>query len=350
MKKRDIKPRMMHKNQLQRDLSSKQTQNTARTNNYASSEATHTDDKNQRPSYKVAAMYRFLPVNNIHALRTKIYNFTESNVPSICGTLLIAPEGINGTIAAHPDQMDRMVNFLDDILGVKSAETACELKFSYASKQPFNRFKVRPKKELITLRKPESNPHKRVGTYVEPKDWNNLINDPDVILIDTRNDYETKVGMFEGAIDPNMKIFTEFPDWVEKNLDATKDKKVAMFCTGGIRCEKASSYMLAHGFENVYHLKGGILDYLETIPADESKWNGDCFVFDQRVSVGHKLKEGDWAVCHACREPLSAEEMKRDEFEGGVSCHHCIDTLTPEREKALRDRQAHYKKRYSETP
>ncbi len=305
-------------------------------------------------TFKVAAMYRFVPVADIDAMRREIYDFTDANVPSINGTLLLAPEGVNGTIAAHPDEMDVMIDFLDEKLGVKSAlidgEKACELKFSHASEQPFNRFKVRPKKELITLRKPEAVPHEQVGTYVMPEDWNDLINDPDVVLVDTRNDYETKVGIFEGAIDPNMKIFTEFPDWVEDNLDPAKDKKVAMFCTGGIRCEKASSYMLAQGFENVYHLKGGILDYLETIPAEESKWDGECFVFDQRVSVGHGLAEGDWKVCHACREPLSAEELKRPEFEKGVSCHHCVDTLTPEKEKALRDRQKHYAARYDEAP
>lgn len=299
-------------------------------------------------TYQVAAMYRFVSIDDIPALRQEIYDFAEANTPSICGTLLLAPEGVNGTIAASPADMDKMIGFLDSKLGVRSGGVACELKFSHASKQPFNRFKVRPKKELITLRRLEADPTKQVGEYVAPKDWNALISDPDVILIDTRNDYETKVGMFEGTIDPDIKIFTEFPDWVEKNLDATKDKKVAMFCTGGIRCEKASAYMLAHGFENVYHLKGGILEYLETIPADASKWDGDCFVFDHRVSVGNGLEEGDWSVCHACREPLSAAEILRSEYEKGVSCHHCASTLTPEREKALRARQDHYNERYSE--
>ncbi len=296
--------------------------------------------------YKVAALYRFTDVKDIQSLREKIYAFAEENAPSMCGTLLIAPEGINGTIAAHPSEMDKMVAFLDDTLNISKDSVACELKYSSASQKPFNRFKVRKKKELITLRKPEANPLERVGTYVTPEEWNDLINDPDVILVDTRNDYETKVGIFDGAIDPDMKIFTEFPEWVEKNLDPAKDKKVAMFCTGGIRCEKASAYMLAHGFENVYHLKGGILKYLETIPADESKWKGECFVFDQRVSVGHELKEGDWVVCHACREPLSAAEIQRKEYEKGVSCHHCIDTLTPEKEKGLRDRQRYYSSLY----
>jgi UPF0176 protein len=293
-------------------------------------------------------MYRFVPIADIEAMRKDIYAYTDANIPSICGTILLAPEGINGTIAAHPDDMVKMIAFLNEILGVSSAETACELKYSHATKQPFNRFKVRPKKELITLRKPEAVPHDLVGEYVEPKDWNALISDPDVLLLDTRNDYETKVGMFEGAVDPDTKIFTELPDWIEDNLDQAKHKKVAMYCTGGIRCEKASAYMLAHGFENVYHLKGGILEYLETVNEDDSKWKGDCFVFDQRVAVGHGLKEGDWAVCHACREPLSAIEMARPEYENGVSCHHCKSTLTPEREKALRARQQHYAEKYAD--
>ena len=306
------------------------------------------DYKNGTMEYKVAALYKFTPIEDIHALRSEIYAFTEENIPSICGTLLLAPEGINGTIAAHPEDMDKMVEYLDDILRVKDSQKACEFKFSHASEQPFNRFKVRPKKELITLRKPEADPNIHVGEYVEAEDWNDLINDPEVLLIDTRNDYETKVGIFDGAVDPDMKVFTEFPDWVEENLDPEKHKKVAMFCTGGIRCEKASSYMLAHGFENVYHLKGGILKYLEAIPADESKWKGECFVFDQRVSVKHGLEEGDWKVCHACREPLSADDVKRPEYENGISCHHCKDSLTPERERALRSRQKHYAERYGE--
>lgn len=302
--------------------------------------------KKHNHKYTVAAMYRFVPIEDIEALRAEIYEFADTNVPSICGTLLLAPEGINGTIAAYPSQMEEMVAFLDEKLGVRSAnEPACEFKFSHASQQPFNRFKVRPKKELITLRKPEADPHKQVGTYVTPEEWNDLINDPDVVLVDTRNDYETKVGIFEGAIDPNIKIFTEFPEWVEKNLDPAKNKKVAMFCTGGIRCEKASSYMLAQGFENVYHLKGGILDYLEAVPADQSKWDGDCFVFDHRVSVGHGLQEGDWRVCHGCREPLSAEDMERPEYEKGISCHHCHGELTDEKIAARRARNAHYEER-----
>ena len=297
---------------------------------------------NSNAPFKVAAMYRFTPLEDLALIRAQVYAVMADVAPSMCGTLLLAPEGINGTIAAYPEEMDAAITGLNAMFGIQSQGAACELKFSRASEKPFNRFKVRLKKELITLRKPEADPMQQVGEYVEPKDWNALISDPEVLLVDTRNDYETKVGIFEGAIDPNMQEFTEFPGWVEENLDPAKHKKVAMFCTGGIRCEKASSYMLAQGFEHVYHLKGGILDYLENIPAEESKWDGECFVFDQRVAVGHGLAEGSWHVCHACREPLSAEDIQRPEYEKGISCHHCHDSLDETRLKSLRDRQRHY--------
>lgn len=300
-----------------------------------------------QPKYKVAALYRFVTINDIPAMRKRIQDFgtqlQAEDGEGICGTLLLAPEGINGTIGGLPQSLDAMIGFLNEHLGVNQGE----LKYSHASKTPFNRFKVRPKKEVITLKRPEADPNKLVGQYVEAQDWNALISDPDVVVLDTRNDYETKVGIFKNAIDPDIKVFTEFPDWVEKNLDPQKHKKVAMFCTGGIRCEKASSYMLAHGFENVYHLKGGILKYLETVPADQSLWDGECFVFDKRVSVGHGLKEGDWTICHGCREPLSLEETELPAYEKGVSCHHCIDSLTEERATSLRVRQKHYNERFA---
>lgn len=293
--------------------------------------------------YKVAALYRFVPLEDISTLRREIYSVTK-NYESICGTLLLAPEGINGTIAGFEQELDSLIAFLSSKLEIEKGE----LKYSTADKKPFNRFKVRPKKELITLRQPQADPNKLVGEYVEAKDWNALINDPEVTVIDTRNDYETKVGIFDGAIDPNMKIFTDFPGWVKNNLDPAKHKKVAMFCTGGIRCEKASSYMMAEGFENIYHLKGGILKYLEDIPQEDSKWKGECFVFDQRVSVGHGLKQGEWVVCHACREPLSAADIQHPDYEKGISCHHCKGTLTQERENSLRARQKHYAELYDE--
>ncbi len=296
-------------------------------------------------AYKIAALYRFVPIQDIPALRAEIYEFGEQ-CDGICGTLLLAPEGINGTIGATPDGLDKMIRFLNEKLDIEKGE----LKYSYASQTPFNKFKVRPKKEIITLKHPEADPNKIVGEYVSPEDWNDLINDPNVTLIDTRNEYETRVGIFENAIDPKIDVFTEFPDWVDQNLDPKKHKKVAMFCTGGIRCEKASALMLSKGFENVYHLKGGILKYLENVPEEESKWYGECFVFDKRVSVGHGLKEGDWTICHGCREPLSKQETQLDAYEKGVSCHHCIDDLTPERAKALRERQAYYNKTYGGEP
>ncbi len=293
-------------------------------------------------TYKIAALYKFTPIEDIPALRAYIYAFAE-NIDGICGTLLLAPEGVNGTIGAKPEAMDRMIDFLNEKLGIKAGE----LKFSESAEKPFNKFKVRPKKEIITMRAPdEANPNKQVGQYVEAQDWNALISNPDVITLDTRNDYETKVGIFKGAIDPNITTFTEFKDYVAENLDPAKHKKVAMFCTGGIRCEKASAYMLAKGFEEVYHLKGGILKYLETVPADESLWEGQCFVFDKRVSVGHELKEGDWTICHGCREPLSEQETKSPDYELGVSCPHCASSLTPERITMLRQRQHQYEQRH----
>ena len=297
-------------------------------------------------SYKIAALYKFTPLSDIPDLRRRIYAFADDqNIEGICGTLLLAPEGINGTIGAKPESMDRMIDFLDDLCGVKGGE----LKYSESAERPFNKFKVRPKKEIITMRRPDADPNKNVGQYVSAEEWNALISDPDVTVIDTRNEYETRVGIFKNALDPKIEVFTEFPDWVESQLDPKQHKKVAMFCTGGIRCEKASSYMLSQGFEEVYHLKGGILKYLENVPQEESLWDGECFVFDKRVSVGHGLKEGEWTICHGCREPLSKAETELDSYEAGVSCVHCIETLDEDRAKMLRQRQHYYEAHYSQS-
>lgn len=236
-------------------------------------------------SWKVAALYRFVPLDDLPALRAEVQEFCAEN--GVYGTLLLAPEGINGTIAAAPDRMDAVIDRLDALCGVKAGE----LKYSTASKQPFKRLKIRLKKEIITMRAPEADPSRLAGTYVEAQDWNALIADPEVVLLDTRNDYEVECGTFAGAIDPRIQTFTGFKDYVQHNLDPQKHKKIAMFCTGGIRCEKASAYMRAHGFETVYHLKGGILKYLETVPADRSLWRGSCFVFDERDALGHGLAE-----------------------------------------------------------
>lgn len=288
-------------------------------------------------SWTVAALYRFVALEDLPALQKEIKGVCDTL--DICGTLLIAPEGINGTIAGQGKAIDIIVDLLDKKTGIKSAS----LKYSHAEERPFRRMKVRLKKEIVTLKAPEADPTKEVGTYVNPEDWNALISDPEVTLIDTRNDYETAVGIFKGAIDPDIETFTEFKDYVHENMDPKKQKKVAMFCTGGIRCEKASSYMLAHGFEEVYHLKGGILKYLENVPAEESQWEGDCFVFDRRVAVGQDLEESPYQICYGCRFPLNEEDVKANSYEKGVSCPHCIGKLTPERARSFRMRHEQMK-------
>lgn len=289
-------------------------------------------------NWVVAALYRFVTLENLPKLQKRIKTLCDDQ--NICGTLLIAPEGINGTVAGQGDAIPELMKLLEEIAEISKGE----LKYSHASEKPFRRIKIRLKKEIITMKAPEANPNNQVGTYVTPENWNNLINDPDVTLVDTRNTYETAVGIFKGAIDPKIETFTEFKDYVHNNMDPTKQKKVAMFCTGGIRCEKASSYMLAHGFEEVYHLQGGILKYLEEIPADQSQWEGDCFVFDRRVAVGQDLEESPYQICYGCRFPLSEEDLKAESYEKGVSCPHCIDKLTPERARSFRMRHEQMKK------
>lgn len=238
-------------------------------------------------TYRVAAFYRFTRLNDIPALRAELRTFCRDH--GVCGTILLAPEGVNGTIAAEGNALDLAVDRLDSLFGIRSGE----LKFSAAQEKPFLRMKVRPKKEIITMKRPDADPTIRTGIAVEAKDWNALISDPDVVVIDTRNDYETKIGTFEGAIDPDVRHFSKFPEFVSRNLDPRKHKKIAMYCTGGIRCEKASSYMLNQGFETVYQLKGGILKYLEEIPEQDSRWKGACFVFDGRLALEHGLEESE---------------------------------------------------------
>ncbi len=285
--------------------------------------------------YRVVAFYRFVPVTNLPAHQANLKALLDAH--DLCGTILIAPEGLNGTIASSDDGIDKVIAYLDEHFAL----TQGHVKYSAAAEKPFERFKVRLKKEIITMRRPEADPNKLVGTYVEPKDWNDLIADPDVVLIDTRNTYETKLGIFKGAIDPQIGVFTELPDFVEKNLDPAKHKKVAMFCTGGIRCEKASSYMLAQGFEEVYHLKGGILKYLEEIPSDQSTWEGECFVFDKRTGLKHGLEEGAATTCFACREPLFDADRAHPHYEEGVSCAHCHGTFDDKALAAKRMRHLH---------
>lgn len=281
----------------------------------------------------VAALYKFASLPDYKEMQGALHGFCVSQ--GLKGTLLLATEGINGTVAGTRSGIDALIAYLKSDTRLANLEH----KESYAEEMPFYRMKIRLKKEIVTLGVPGVDPNKTVGTYVTPEDWNALISDPDVVLVDTRNGYEYDIGTFRGAIDPHTVTFREFPAYVSKHLDPAKHKKVAMFCTGGIRCEKASSFMLEQGFEEVYHLQGGILKYLENIPQENSLWEGECFVFDQRVAVGHGLVVGVHDQCHACRHPVSPEEMTSPKYQVGVSCPYCFDTLTDEKRARAAERQ-----------
>lgn len=281
----------------------------------------------------VAALYHFTPLPEYKALREPLQAHCNAN--GVKGTLLLASEGINGTIAGTREGIDSVLDYLRAIPEL----AAFSHKESFDDEMPFYRMKVKLKKEIVTLGVEGIDPLQVVGTYVEPKDWNDLINDPDVVLIDTRNDYEIELGTFKGAVDPKTKSFREFPQYVAENMDPAKQKKVAMFCTGGIRCEKSTAFMKQQGFEEVYHLKGGILQYLEDVPKEETTWEGDCFVFDSRVSVDHDLKPGDYELCHGCREPITKADKSSEKFIDGVSCPRCYDTQTEEQRGRFMERQ-----------
>ena len=273
---------------------------------------------------RVAALYRFARLDDCGALRGPLAKFCEAH--AIKGTLLLAPEGINGTVAGHGDAIDALLGWLEAIPALRGLD----VKFSDAGTMPFHRMKVRLKREIVTMGITDLDPETEAGTYVEPSDWNALISDPDTVVIDTRNDYETALGTFAGAVDPSTPSFTAFPDWADRNADQLRGRKVAMFCTGGIRCEKATAYMRRIGVDDVYHLRGGILRYLEQVPADDSLWQGECFVFDERVSLRHGLEGGEAQLCRACRHPLTAEDRTSSLFVEGVSCHRCHDIRTEE--------------------
>ncbi len=283
--------------------------------------------------YIVAALYHFTRFDDPAALRGPLLDLCKSR--QIMGTLLLAREGINGTIAGDRAGIDAVLAHIRALPGCSDLEW----KESTASDAPFYRMKVRLKKEIVTMGQPDVDPVARVGNYVDPADWNDLISAPDVAVIDTRNDYEVAIGTFEGAVDPETKSFGEVPEWWEKNKQRFHNKKIAMFCTGGIRCEKSTNYLLGQGVEDVYHLKGGILKYLEEVPKEDSKWDGDCFVFDGRVSVGHGLAEGPHILCHACRRPIVPADRAHPAFEEGVSCHRCIDDTTEGDKARFRERQ-----------
>ena len=292
--------------------------------------------ENGHHGFVVAALYKFVFIDDIATLRRQLQNLCDRN--AISGTLLLADEGINGTIAAT---RTGMLAFLD-WLGSDRRFDGLSLKFSCSPSQPFMRMKVRPKREIVTLGHPEIRPAEQTGTYVDPKDWNALLDDPDVLLVDTRNTYETAIGRFEGAVDPLTQNFRDFPEWAHSLANQPppcRPKKIAMYCTGGIRCEKASALMQTLGFDEVYHLKGGILQYLEDIPPEDSRWQGQCFVFDGRVAVNHALQPGSYDMCHACRMPLSADDKEHADYEAGISCPHCKPTLDPARAARFAERQ-----------
>ena len=269
---------------------------------------------------QVAALYRFTRFDDPAALQTPLQ--AACDAAGVKGTLLLANEGINGTLAGTHDALSSV---LEHIRALPDC-AATEVKFSHADEMPFNRMKVRLKREIVTMGQPDIDPRESVGRYVAPQDWNDLISDPDTVVIDTRNAYEVAVGTFKGAVNPKTKSFRDFPAWFRENREELLGgkKKVAMFCTGGIRCEKSTSFLRSEGIEDVFHLKGGILKYLETVPEADSKWEGECFVFDQRVAVKHGLELGSYGQCFACRMPLTEEQMASDDYAPGISCPHCI--------------------------
>ncbi|MGV6800347.1 MAG: oxygen-dependent tRNA uridine(34) hydroxylase TrhO [bacterium] len=287
-------------------------------------------------SFTVAALYKFVSLPDFQSLQAPLLKTCED--VGACGTLLLAEEGINGTIAASHNGITHIIGWLRD----QAPFSDLDVKYSYAEEQPFLRMKVRLKKEIVTLGAGPVDPNKQVGTYINPEEWNDLIARDDIILIDTRNDYEVAIGTFTGALNPKTTTFREFPQYVErlkKRLPEGEKPKIAMFCTGGIRCEKASSYMLQEGFDEVFHLKGGILKYLEKIPPKDSVWQGECFVFDNRVAVKHGLEEGSYHMCHACRMPISDEDMASPDYRPGVSCPYCIGKYSAEDIARFEERQ-----------
>ena len=287
----------------------------------------------EQPSFTVAALYHFTQLGDLDNKKSRLEFLCEKM--QIRGTILLADEGINGTIAGNLSAIKDIVahiktwNEIDHI----------ELKFSTSQKMNFNRMKVKIKKEIVTMGQ-EINVAKDSGQYVKPQDWNSLISRDDVLLIDTRNQYETRIGNFQKAIDPRTDNFQQFPKWADDLKEETDlNTKIAMYCTGGIRCEKATAYMRQLGFQEIYHLQGGILKYLEEIPEEESLWEGECFVFDDRVSLQHGLQEGEYALCYACQEPISAEDRNSSKYEEGVSCEFCYETITDEQRNNFRERQ-----------
>ena len=283
--------------------------------------------------YVVCALYKFVTLDDYEALRQPLLDLMLD--AGIRGTLLLAHEGINGTVSGTEDAITRLKSFLEAdprLAGIPYKE-------SRHDEQPFYRTKVKLKREIVTMGVEDIDPKRIVGTYVAPKDWNALISDPEVVVIDTRNNYEVQIGSFERAINPGTETFREFPRYVAEKLDPQQHRKVAMFCTGGIRCEKSTAYLKAQGFDEVYHLEGGILKYLEDVPEEQSLWRGDCFVFDDRVAVNHRLEKGEYDQCHACRMPITQADMDSEHYVKGVSCPHCYDQHSDEKKARFAERE-----------
>ena len=287
-------------------------------------------------SFTVAALYHFVeqPQGNLEEKKHSLLDIGRAH--NIKGTLLIAPEGVNGTISGNENAIQEMLDAIQSCLSIE------KINWKRASyhENPFYRFKVKIKREIVTLGQNSKQVASRTGQYVQPKDWNALIDDPDVMVIDTRNHYETAIGRFPGALDPDTENFRDFPDFVQRELLQDKKKKIAMYCTGGIRCEKASNYLIDNGFEQVYQLEGGILQYLEDQPESENRWQGDCFVFDNRVSVDKTLSKGQYDQCFACRSPITCSDKQHPHYQAGISCHHCFDNTTDRQKERFKQRQA----------
>lgn len=285
------------------------------------------------PQLVVCALYKFVTLENYQELRQPLHDVMEKN--HVRGTLLLAREGINGTIAGSRHAIDTVIDWLK--MDARLNDIDC--KESLTDNPPFNRTRVKLKKEIVTMGVEGIDPKRIVGTYVNPNEWNALINNPDVLVVDTRNDYEFQVGTFKNAINPNTQSFREFPEFVKNNLNPQQHKKVAMFCTGGIRCEKSTAFLKEQGFDEVYHLKGGILKYLEEVPAADTLWEGECFVFDERVTVNLALEKGSYDQCNACRMPITEDDKASDKYLQGVSCPHCFDKNTLEQKARFTERE-----------
>ncbi len=283
---------------------------------------------------KVASFYRFLDMPDAAAFRDELQFLCDEE--GLLGTVLVAGEGFNGTIAGSERSIRNVFDWAERRLDLASP---IEARWTDATEAPFRRMRVKAKKEIVTLGRPDILPHEGTGRYVPPGAWNALIEKPDVLVIDTRNHYEVEVGTFPGAIDPGTDSFREFPEFAKELAETSKDRPLAMFCTGGIRCEKATALMLELGFEEVYHLQGGILKYLNEVPAEENRWEGECFVFDTRVAVDRDLAEGGYVQCHACRRPLSTGDLESPDYREGVSCPHCVNELDEDRAARLEERR-----------